>query len=243
MAVPRRVDDGIFYEALAVGPAETSFPFADEGDLETFVVKQKYRQDALFYKQGVMMSPRPFTFSGSIPTGGTSSTNDYKPGVIHTMLARRPNTYHILGIGNVTNAYFSLGGNSYLVDEGPTRDIGSGILEWWRTYASLPKTRVTGSTISYTEQYGILNGEILELTRTYNCEIQWEYFLSPPPIEFAPKIVSFNNTFLYIGNWGARISGKHFLACDQERGLYRGKIYYRKSIYVDAALTFQGSPA
>lgn len=272
--VPWRVDDGAFSTALAVGRPEISYPFADEGDITSRVLRQKYRQDGRYFSAQPIMSRylNGNTTTVSIPFTHATNPNArneyvaYNGGYLDSQGRFRNHiTTDAKVIGEVLGGVFipkgskmylsATGGggsgdsNLYLVDEGPTNDIGSGIIEWWRTYATVPITRSTGATIAYTEQYGVTgDGTILEMTFTKAATIIWQYSLAEPSILYAPRIVPGpdGSGYRFIGGiaaWRARIAGKNILASDQERGIYKGKIYYLKSILVDMALDFTGSVA
>jgi hypothetical protein len=256
VSTPWRVDDGSFRYPVAVGRPETSFPFEDEGDLISLIRRQKYRQDGAYWVQSEMM-------------GGFNSSTGGSGAALATVLASNPNFRPITnwrqyaravggqaGVDLLNETRLSGGfiggptggagvGSSRqlcLVAEGPTRDIGSGILEWWKTFAMVPVTRQTGSTIAYTEQVAIVNGEIIEYSTTKNATIVWEYFANDKPsAALAPRVVMINGSVNYIGGataWQSRLAGKPMLAADQEVGLWMGRIWYRKSIYINPALSF-----
>lgn len=249
MSVPYRVDDGNFSVPIFVGPPEINLPFADEGDMTSRIIRQKLRQDARNYKGAPAMSIYNSSATSGQSTSGISlpsSSDGFTIAPVtnwnQLLISRGVDPKDIPGKIIGINSGVGVGGSAYLVDEGPTRDIGNGIVEWWRTYATVPITRETGSTIGYSEQVAISAGEIIEYSTTKAARIVWEYFANNRPEAFlAPRIVSIGGAIYYVGGiaaWRTRLSGGATLACDQEVGIYLGKIYYRKSIYINPALSF-----
>ena len=134
-------------------------------------------------------------------------------------------------------------GTAYLVDESETTDVGCGILEFTRTYASLPNTRTEQSTITYPFQFISTTAtfdwtsppvapEVAELPLLVNADIVYEYSLAKPSIIYAPKVFSVFNKLVYIGTY-VPLGTNYFVAEDSAIELYRGFFYQRKTIYVN----------
>ena len=134
-------------------------------------------------------------------------------------------------------------GVAYLVEESETSDVGCGILEFTRTYASLPVTRTEQSTITYPFQFVSTSGTyswttppaeptVAELPLVVNANVVYEYSLSMQSVIRAPKVFSIFGTLLYIGT---PATGTFFVAEDSAIKLYRGYFYERRTVYVDAA--------
>ena len=133
-------------------------------------------------------------------------------------------------------------GVAYLVEESETTDVGCGILEFTRTYASIPATRTEQSTITYpfqfvstTATYDWANPppfpEVAELPLLVNATIVYEYSLNPLAIIYAPKVFSVFGRLVYIGSPSPLETG-YFVAEDSAIELYRGFFYQRRSVYV-----------
>lgn len=134
-------------------------------------------------------------------------------------------------------------GNAYLVAESPTRGIGNGLLEFYRTFASVPITRNwEGTSINYPIQFVQTNAgdddnpptyALGEINITLSAQVVWEYFLFKPPIIYAPKAEVLFQTFLYkFGGYGLPRINNVVPAQDSTVDLYKGLIYYRKTLYV-----------
>ena len=122
-------------------------------------------------------------------------------------------------------------GKMYLVEQGDTSQVANGIVEFTRTFSTVPAPRLEYGQIGYTRQE-IVGSTIAEFTETVPCRVVWEYSLSPLKQLLAPRVVSIAGTFKTFGDWGTFTVGQQYLAEDSENGIYKSKIYYRKSIYI-----------
>ena len=122
-------------------------------------------------------------------------------------------------------------GKMYLVEEGDTSQIANGIVEFTRTFSTIPATRIEYGQIGYTRQEWT-GTDIAEFTETVPCRIVYEYSLAPLPQLVSPKIIRIGSTFKIQGGWGEFIAGNPYLAEDSENGIYKSRIYYRKSITI-----------
>ena len=133
-------------------------------------------------------------------------------------------------------------GTAYLVDESQTSDVGCGILEFTRTYASLPVRRTEGSTITYAVQFVSSGGfsftgppplpEIAELPLTMNADIVYEYSIAKPDVIISPRVVSIFGTLLYLGDWVQPVANDYVVAEDSAISIYRGYFYQRRTPYI-----------
>jgi len=134
-------------------------------------------------------------------------------------------------------------GTAYLVEESETSDVGCGILEFTRTYASLPVKRTEQSTITYPFQFVSTSATyswttpppeptVAELPLVVNANVVYDYSLTMQTVIRAPKVFSVFGTLLYIGGTA---TGTFFVAEDSSIKLYRGYFYERRTVYVDAA--------
>lgn len=134
-------------------------------------------------------------------------------------------------------------GDAYLVNEGEAVGVGSGLVEYVRTFSSVPLRRLEGSTIVYAIQFlstqAVYNfedapaaPEVTELPLTLTAQVVWEYFLSYPELIRAPKVAVVNGSIFTFGGWGTFYYGQTILADDTEIGIYKAGIFYRKSIQV-----------
>lgn len=134
-------------------------------------------------------------------------------------------------------------GLAYLVEETEPRHVGSGILEFQRTYASLPRTRYEEGTVGYTQQYYDFTPAIETAVYTLNARIKYEYFLTRPSVLYARKVAIFFDTLYFIGDWTSAtagtevVDGIEFLGEDSETTVYRGIFFQRKSILVTVNYT------
>jgi hypothetical protein len=139
-------------------------------------------------------------------------------------------------------------GICYLVTETDPRNIGNGILEWQRIFASVPETRQEGGSIVYSAQ--ILSTqvsydfetppsapEVTEVPLTMACRVQWEYFLDLPPPLLKPQVLVVYGSVIKIGGWGQSVFGREYPAEDSEVGIYKGRIYYRRTPFIRWPLT------
>lgn len=134
-------------------------------------------------------------------------------------------------------------GIAYLVDESDTSDIGLGVLEFTRTYASLPKLRIEGTSIVYPFQYLSTSASydwatppaepaVFEVPLNVNAEIQYEYFLKRPVAQVAPKVAVIYGTVFRYGGWGTIFPGQRVLAEDSTIEIYKAGIYVRRGVYI-----------
>lgn len=134
--------------------------------------------------------------------------------------------------------YITPKGSAYLVNEGDPRDVGNGLLETKRTWASLPVTRIEGSSISYSFQFyrisaGLMDAgtpEIAEFPSTVSCDVKFEYFLTKPQPLIAPRIGLVFNNLQFLGGYGALQNGRQYPAQDSDVDIYKGRIYVRKTL-------------
>lgn len=134
-------------------------------------------------------------------------------------------------------------GKAYLVSESETTDVGCGILEFTRTYASLPVKRTEGSTITYAVQFVSSLGafsftgppplpQVAELPLTINADVVYEYSLDKPAVIVAPRVTSIFGTLLYLGNWTQPVANNYVVAEDSAISIYRGFFYQRRTPYI-----------
>lgn len=122
-------------------------------------------------------------------------------------------------------------GYAYLVDQSEATDVGNGILEFTRTYSSVPKKRAELTTTNHSRQE-LIGGELIETQETVPAAVIYEYSLKPLKQIDAPRCVIVDGVPLTYGNFGTFVPGRLYLAEDTEVGFYKGKIYFRKSIYI-----------
>ncbi len=123
-------------------------------------------------------------------------------------------------------------GIAYLVAPENPVYVGNGLVEWQRIYASVPVTRtVPKQSVVHTFQY-LIGNSILNATKVSPTRYKWEYSLT----EFTPLtmgIIFAHGASAYnIQQWANRPVGSLILHEDSECGIYRGQIFYRKSVYV-----------
>lgn len=132
----------------------------------------------------------------------------------------------------------------YLVDESSVRYVGNGLMEFVRTFATIPVTRTEYGSIVYPNQYlsttvaedqsvALSTGEI---TYTRDCKILYEYARSADalPTIIAPKIeVLFGKFQFTFGNWGNISPNQPILAQDTNTAIYKGGIYVRVGFYIN----------
>ena len=122
-------------------------------------------------------------------------------------------------------------GKMYLVEQGDTSQVANGIVEFTRTFSTVPAPRLEYGQIGYTRQE-FTGTAIVEFTETVPCVIAWEYSLSPLKQLLAPRIVAIGSTFKTFGDWGTFAVGQQYLAEDSLNDIYKSKIYFRNSIYI-----------
>lgn len=135
-------------------------------------------------------------------------------------------------------------GIAYLVSESETQEIGNGLLEFDRVYASIPVQRAVGTSLVYELQ--VVNNqvvynfsetptapEVAGIPLQRNATEVWDYAINaPPPALEQPYISVVNNRIFTFGNWGQFTPGQQVLAADTDSGIYKGRIYYRRSVYI-----------
>lgn len=129
---------------------------------------------------------------------------------------------------------------AYLINPGTPTDIGSNLYKFTRTYATLPVKRTEGSTVALTvpligKNVGDTRFSVESFTITYAADIVYEYFTKMPKPLIALNIFSlFGVIYVIKGSEGNVVGlppGGPYLAENSEVGVYKGKIYYRRSIY------------
>jgi len=140
----------------------------------------------------------------------------------------------------MTSRSFSIGA-TYLVGISEARDVGCGLLEWEETWASVPVTRTEYGSIAYTLQdLHIISSsdgqsfDLLEYTSTRDARFVFEYSLNQPlPRRLAPVVVVKDQTAYGFGGWGTFPAGAQILAQDTQSDIYMGRIYQRKSVFIE----------
>lgn len=134
-------------------------------------------------------------------------------------------------------------GFAFMVEESEASNIGLGILEFKRVFASVPQPRTEGTTIAHTLQYLSTSvsydwsnppplPEITEVTFTTSAIVQYEYFMNRPEPLIAPRVAVLFGSVVYFGDWGNLQVGRYYPSEDSEIGLYKGTIHYRRTINV-----------
>ena len=131
-------------------------------------------------------------------------------------------------------------GAAYLVDFNAPEPVSDGqaLLEWTEVYAAIPQVRTEYGSIVYTQQFleisGVGEKSITEYTSTRNAAVVYEYSLNAPlPAVQAPALMSLANIIFSRGGWGTFLPGTIILAQDTTSEIWMGKIYSRKSVYVE----------
>lgn len=122
-------------------------------------------------------------------------------------------------------------GIGYLVAQSPANSVGNGILEFTRTYASVPKTRTEYITYVHSRQE-LINGFLVETQEEVPAAVVYEYSLRPLPVKVAPKVIMVDGVPLVRGGFGTFVPGKDYLAETTEIGFYKAKIWQRKSVKI-----------
>ncbi len=182
-------------------------PFQDKGDTQSFEYRYKYRIAAASYTP--LLNPRVFYTAPD----GTS-------GVKEQMLARTTPR-----------------GIAYLVSEDGVTDVGGGILELFRTFASIPVLRYEGASISFTLQFLFVSAGLAdagkptigEFPLTFNGRYKYEYSLNQLPAIVAPRGAVINDIIYSVGGYVATTPTTEFAASDSEVGIYKAGIFYRKT--------------
>jgi len=229
MSVPAYVNDGNFNIPQQNGWDEFSLPFFNRGDGISFEVRQKWRVTAAKFVPPKLMQPKTFNV-----TSGFSAS---------------------FGLQFIAGGL----GLAYLVDVGEAYPVENGLVEYVLTYASVPVKRTEATNVAYPYQFlrsqlsfsqgfGPEAGEVIEpsvssLTLNVAASVVYEYFLEPPQPLSAPRVEVFNGIVVYIAGWGALPPNQPFLAFDAEIGIYKCRIFYRRSVYVNALQYSTQSPA
>lgn len=122
-------------------------------------------------------------------------------------------------------------GDAYLVEESDRTEIGNGIVEFQRTYASVPQPRVEYGTINFSRQQTI-NNKLIETQETVPAFIHYTFSLKPIKQIDAPRAVDIDGILFGKAGFGNFVPGKLVLAEDSEVGTYKGKIFYRRAVYI-----------
>lgn len=122
-------------------------------------------------------------------------------------------------------------GIGYLVAQSKASSVGNGILEYTRTYASIPNTRTEYITYTHSRQE-IIDGFFIETQEVVPAAVIYEYSLRPLKLIPAPKVIFVDGIPLVRGGFGTFVAGKTYLAEDTEIGFYKAKIWQRKSIKI-----------
>jgi len=124
-------------------------------------------------------------------------------------------------------------GNAYRVDMTDPSESGNSLVEWTETLASLPVKRIEGSTIVWALQFlDSATPEVAEIPMTLTAEFEYEYFLTQPEPIIAPKVAIIAGQIAIFNNWGTFYGGQRIAAEDSDVGIYKGRIYYRKTPYI-----------
>ncbi len=118
-------------------------------------------------------------------------------------------------------------GIAYFVDQGDPTDQGSGLYQYDRTWAMTPNTRIEYESASWTMSF-ITTGLTIAIQSNFQAltvaDATYEYFNNvKPPVLIAPR-------FYFVGQIPDVIQVQ-----DSEIGIYKGKIYYRKTLTANIA--------
>ncbi len=210
MSVPWQVSDGDFSVLTQIGTPTWVLPFQDKGDTQSFELHAKYRIAASNYAP--LRNPR-------ILSGGTVEKPTFTEQMQQRATAR---------------------GIAYLVSESETSDVGGGILELTRIYASIPVIRFEGASIPFSLQFLYVSAglddagtpTIAEFPLTFSGRYKYEYSLSQPQVLFAPRLAIVNGEIKSVGVYADASPTAEFAAADSEIGIYKGGIFYRKTALV-----------
>lgn len=141
-------------------------------------------------------------------------------------------------------------GVAYLVDQSEPSYIGSGLVEYTKTFSCLPASRQEASSYVYSYQFLSTNTSydwdnpppeptVSEIPRTIPVVIQYSYAIGgknllaamPFTLNRAPKVEVINGTILTTGGWGSLVVGKWYLAEDETFRIYKGRIYEKRGIW------------
>ncbi len=116
-------------------------------------------------------------------------------------------------------------GRAYFVEQGPINDVGFGKIEFTRTFASIPKERIEGESVSWTLTIFTPTGPTsvrTDFAALATADVKYEYFTTKPNPIFAPRY------------YFSVAVPRNIIVQDSEVGIYKGKIYYRKTYYANA---------
>lgn len=126
-------------------------------------------------------------------------------------------------------------GIGYMVEESDASNIGLGILEYTLTYANVPRRRKEYTSIGYARQFLDTSSEepsVVELVQTRAAIVDYEYGLKPFDPILAPTVEVVGGHAIAIAGWGKFVAGRYYPAEDSTVGLYRSRIYFRRTIYI-----------
>lgn len=145
---------------------------------------------------------------------------------------RTPNLGDQITIPGMNGAF-----RGYLVDPGQPSDAGNGLFSFMRVYASIPATRREPTTTAITVPIGLLAGSLINFTYTFAGYVEYEYALQPFQPLIALKVFQIGNiTYVIRGDDQSTIgipSAGPMLSDDSEVGIYKGSIYFRRSVYAE----------
>jgi hypothetical protein len=146
----------------------------------------------------------------------------------------RIESQYVRPVAFMSRRTFDSMGYAYLVSTTPAKavDAQSRIVEYEEVWASVPNRRQIYQTVSYTEQPGYFTDgpEIVEITKSKNARVVYEYALAPLAQLLAPRLIIIGGTLYSWAGW--RFGMTEALADDSENTIYLGGIYQRKSAYV-----------
>ena len=126
-------------------------------------------------------------------------------------------------------------GIAFLVEESETSNVGLGILEYTLTYASVPANRTEYTSIAYGRQFLVTSGEepsVVELVQTRPAAVYYEYSLKLLKPILAPTVEIVDGVAIAIAGWGRFVAGKLYPAEDSSIGIYKSRIFFRRTIYI-----------
>lgn len=132
---------------------------------------------------------------------------------------------------------FTTFGKAFLVDFSEPSGIGQDLMEWTQVYANVPRTRKEPSTTTYTNQIstggGLTVASVISYTSTMQAEDVYEYSVNAPlPPLIAPVLLA-SGGLLYSTAPFSPNANTRILAQNSEARIYMGKIYERKSTYIN----------
>lgn len=131
----------------------------------------------------------------------------------------------------------------FIVDQGDPKDIGNGLFEVRTVVASIPQNRIEPSSTTWTINLGIRDNNLVTATNSFPAEVHYEYGLSKFTPTTSAKVIQDGRFFYAIKDsatgYIAGLPEKgNYLADDSEVGIYKGKIYFRRSVFVIYPGTF-----